>query len=508
MAIDDMASHYKEQEVKLDASFGSVNSKATKSNKLVNEALERQTADLGQEVYKAWQVLYKEQKEQNPLPEELPPGFKKQFESLKPQKDLSNKNRDYYRDNIKKHLPKLLEIGDIYRQADTEEKGSDKTKDASKSPQIGNIVGAGKQPTDTSKNSDKENWIGTVHWDSTEYEAILKNYDWVEAPSTQTILLRQEDLWVYETLLRVIAATNKGVGATNPANAAVKRILSLQIAEKAIQTWKSTGNLVFKTNASAPSAQPATDATATGRYVDDKGNQTPNTETPSEFKLMPFCLDLEIDQSKLPTLLAACANASMPIEIHRIRLKGSYGEIIALVPPTPVTKVASDAAKSGKSGKPDNMPDSKLDGKIKPPASTPSPSASIPKPTAPSGKTNPEQDQNVLPVEIQGTICIYNPPDVSKLGAGALAEKEKEKEKAKEKERLKEKEENTKESGKTSDKKITDSQDAEKKSTDNGGKSEEKKDVDDKSQPASGENKPEDPSAPAKSPSLNDGGKS
>ena len=120
-------------------------------------------------------------------------------------------------------------------------------------------------------------------------------FDWQE-PSTLAVVLAQEDLWVIEALLRVIANTNEG---TTYATAAVKQIHSMQIGKDAVGERQgeesifrgATGQrprrkrpgryVVRRTEQSAPtwaSAQaPTSDdqRLVENRYVDDKGKPLP-----------------------------------------------------------------------------------------------------------------------------------------------------------------------------------------------------------------------------------------
>ena len=55
--------------------------------------------------------------------------------------------------------------------------------------------------------------------------------------------LAQEDLWVYEALLRIIENTNKG---TTYENAAIKRIDALEIGKQAARSWGQDEEPVIK----------------------------------------------------------------------------------------------------------------------------------------------------------------------------------------------------------------------------------------------------------------------
>ena len=156
--------------------------------------------------------------------------------------------------------------------------------------------------------------------------------------------------------------------------------------------------------------------------MNDNGNALPASEEPpyevkhpyAEFKMMPIRMDLIMDQRKLPILLAECANSSMPIEVRRVRIHKSATAPVDLGALPPLTA-------SGK---------------------TPGPRAQSPPGMAasPQGRGQPIVGQivgqadsqdvtpNEMPIDIQGIIYIYDPPNEKKLGTGSEAEKGKEQE--------------------------------------------------------------------------------
>ena len=55
----------------------------------------------------------------------------------------------------------------------------------------------------------KGNLVGKVDWNPTDLKRIRAKFFWAKQPVTIQVRLAQEDLWVYEALLRIIAATNE-----------------------------------------------------------------------------------------------------------------------------------------------------------------------------------------------------------------------------------------------------------------------------------------------------------
>ena len=102
--------------------------------------------------------------------------------------------------------------------------------------------------------------------------------------------------------------------------------------------------------------------------------------------MMPIHMSLLMDQSKINKLLAECANRNMPVEVRRVRLTATSGPDAGVAP-----AAAGDAS---------------------------------PSTTADAETPHIETQRDIrCPVEIQGIIYIYNPPDRAKLGTGAVGER-------------------------------------------------------------------------------------
>ena len=248
-------------------------------------------------------------------------------------------------------------------------------------------------------------WTGIVEWDEADYMKLEDRFKWDAAPSTLAVVLAQEDLWVYEAVLRAIKRTNEG--ATNQGNAAVKRIDSLEIgaprqrpgqlpsppsawgppaaggagrtgqcpaecpagcpagmpgpgnarrnarpgmpggmpgpmpggmpgpnAGRDARRDARHGNGRFKGSTAGMSDEQIRQQLIQNRYVDDKGMPLSyDSSSPplyakhpyAEFKIMPVCMRLVMDQKRLPRLLVECANSKMPIEVRRVRISTAAG---------------------------------------------------------------------------------------------------------------------------------------------------------------------------------------
>lgn len=175
-----------------------------------------------------------------------------------------------------------------------------------------------------------------------------------DTPSRTRVEVTQEDLWVIGQLLDVIAKTNEGF--TDQANAAVKLIHEVDVAQWALAKAQQSDPMIFYPTAADAATgdaggmgmggaggmeggmggegdQPMTPeareeafdkALLKHRYVDDKGKpleaDDPAAPTPgpfAEFKQLFVRIKLRIDERRLPRLLANCANSPLPIEVWR-----------------------------------------------------------------------------------------------------------------------------------------------------------------------------------------------
>jgi hypothetical protein len=268
--------------------------------------------------------------------------------------------------------------------------------------------------------ADNPDWVGTVDWDENDRLRLEGRFNWTTRPDSDVIRLKQEDLWVYKTLLQVISETNKDVDSKNPL-ANVKRIEWIQIGADAISSWSAADQSVFKAGEAAVAAinprdvraAPSRDAAAAqdskeqllkDRYVDDKGvGLDAEAKQPySEFKMMPISMKLHMDQRKISKLLVACVNSPMPIEVRRVRIRpGAGGELL----------------ESGTTGAAASPTVSSRDYSRRTVDARPRPTS-----TGGGGEEGGAGSYDI-PVEIQGIIYIYNPPDLNTLGTGTAAEK-------------------------------------------------------------------------------------
>ncbi len=188
---------------------------------------------------------------------------------------------------------------------------------------------------DENKNKDTT-YTGVVVWEG--LEELPDRYHWGYAPRTDEILLAQEDLWVYETLLKIVEATNNG--ATEHYLAPIRQIVSFDIAQEAEQAPEITiegalneGQRSSKEAQSSQSDSPPTkgaDATelVKGRYIDEvSGRPLPNGPKPGAvYNLMPIRMRLLMDQRYITQLCVACGNSPVMVEPRQVLFVDEEGE--------------------------------------------------------------------------------------------------------------------------------------------------------------------------------------
>jgi hypothetical protein len=127
------------------------------------------------------------------------------------------------------------------------------------------------------------------------------------APTTARAKKTQRDLWIYQSMLKAIAATNGDATANYLAK--VKYILELQIGGDVDPLFR-TAPAAPAAPASAPAAGGAKNPVAVPPPA-----PAPTTSTFVGIESIPVRMDLIVDQRYLSRLFAECANAPLPIQI-------------------------------------------------------------------------------------------------------------------------------------------------------------------------------------------------
>jgi len=338
---------------------------ATEATKIANELKEK--------TYAAWEQVYNAQKpeltwvEDPQMIGELPPLPEggEGAEAVPPQeKRLLDKFFNFFSAN---YIPQLF------------------------SPKVINLV----RPVPVVEGQEPRN-EGVIIWDEAQRTAIQQRYNWEKVPTSKAIRVAQEDYWIYRSVLQTINSANAGVQETH--EAAVKRILALEIAQEALASVSEakaempnvTGDMIVSETTEAPKI-PKADSTDeeldANRYAsavvaassEEGGGEGGGGGGSAQYKLVPVRMELLVRESKVPDLLAACANAKLPIEVRRCTLQQAV-----------VAKAAAGAA----------------------PAAAPGGAAAA----APAaGAAAGVADDGDVVIDIYGVIYLYNPPSKTAL---------------------------------------------------------------------------------------------
>lgn len=342
-------------------------------NRRVVEAVNAAEQKTAEGVRAAWRTLYRKQKSNNQLPAELRADFKTAFQDVVAgrRESLSSQHLSQYQRFIGRQLPKLFEPLDLLRTKGGEGNGEDTDGNG----------GAGARQRDFGL----PQVTGVVKWDEGDRKRITDPFLFDNRqPSTAQVLMAQEDLWVYQALVRVISNTN--AGKHYHSDAVVREITTMQIGRHVPRTGQNPPEVASSlgeagTSGSGPSAN-----LDVSRYVDDQGMPLPEGSTPpyykhpfEEFKMMPIRMELVIKQKEIPKLLVECCNSTMPIETRRFRLRPGQGSSFNVRQASSSGDVGQRPAHASAAGR--------------------------------GGAIRDGDDDSYVPIEIEGIICIYNPPE-------------------------------------------------------------------------------------------------
>ena len=269
----------------------------------------------------------------------------------KDQYELKQVYRLQYRDQIKDIFPSLFEMIELRTSA---EPGANAGGGEGRGDRFAQN---GPRPGDDPSKQVK----GVVDWaDAGKLMDYFHN--WNDIPTTPDVIVAQENVWVYEALLKVIRNTNDAGKDPkhNPKNylspgthkdARIKEIQALEIGNEATASWAACENAVFvlssdggsATSTQAPTIQAGSSAgrgmgfqsaaaaavsggsansLLIGRYVDNSGKPLadPTQQPNQEFRMMPVNLRVVMEQRAIPRLLVECANSNMRIDVRSVRI--------------------------------------------------------------------------------------------------------------------------------------------------------------------------------------------
>ena len=212
----------------------SVRGAAFHPNAAINERQEAETKKQAESVLKLWQQQYDRQRDTVlKWPAALSQEFRDAVEKKQFNDDIPWELRNNYQNYIQQHFPELpKQVGAREMEAGLGGLGSPGGGRMFAGPEGGGAPGQTFE--------DDTDYI--CEW--YDQNVIREELDFPQRPSSLRIWVTQEDLWVYHTLLDVIAKTNQAANATRMSNAAVKTIFSLEVGKRAAVYSRQAGRLL------------------------------------------------------------------------------------------------------------------------------------------------------------------------------------------------------------------------------------------------------------------------
>ena len=259
MAASELAKEFKTNQSKIDSEFSAQQNRERMPfhpNEVVNQQQRKEIEQLALEVEQVWSRRYERQRDVVlKWPAQLDKGIKENRSSDSFLRHVSNKRfgefisdrfRDRYLNYIQKRFPDLPKIIDALEVDDSAQGGMGMGMGSRGFS--GMMEGGFEPPTDENGDLIEEQEF-LVLWE--DQVLVKQQLAWSQRPSSLKIWVTQEDLWVYETLLRSIAATNTAAGADRYSNAAVRNIYQLQVGLQAAQDSRTQSRIFRPSSDSA-----------------------------------------------------------------------------------------------------------------------------------------------------------------------------------------------------------------------------------------------------------------
>jgi hypothetical protein len=424
---------YRANRDKIFAEFQSastVKDKPFHANDKVQAAQSQEIAEQQQEVNALWKQLYERQTASVlHWPSNLSEEFRKHIAKLQFGAEIPQNLRSHYNNYIRDHFPELPKIVGALEEPNTGQGGTSYMGGGASNFNLQSFL-------DSRRNSGRggmDNGAGQI-LDEPDFLVVWADQQRIRdelaprnTPTAKRIWKTQEDLWVYEALLTIIANTNKAAHADRFSNAAVRVIESLEVGRDAAQAGRGKGRIDMVETAPAggimaqgegvipegagamPSGEmmdrggvgregyggregmgmEGTNADAelfSNRYVDADGAPIPDpgdgsmTAFGTEFKRLPVRMQLWMDQRWVPQLISECANAPLQVEVQEVRINPADG--------------GSGGGGYGRGG--GGYGRSEMSG--------------YGAAAATGVEMTPEPEPNMKTVVLQGTVYIFNPP--------------------------------------------------------------------------------------------------
>lgn len=341
MASGELQRQFAANKTQIDAKFGdmkAISKLDVHGNPAVNAKEREEAKKIADSVKKLWQSLFDAQREVLKWPDVLGADFVSYVENAKFDSNIKPLFRDRYQNYIKNRFDGLVEIIDAKKMLVD---GATAFGGGPGMGREGGRGGEGGMATDVGPDGMPIEEDYLVQW--LDQANLRQQLEFTGVPTARQIWVTQEDLWVYETLLRAIANTNKERGATRPDNTAIRVIQSLEVGAPAAIAMAQESMILMPADAmvaaggEVPMGPEGGMAGREGgmgegvdmdamllqnRYIDAEGKPIADAATGmgTEFRRLPIRMVLMMDERWLPKVLVECANSPLPIEVQRLRI--------------------------------------------------------------------------------------------------------------------------------------------------------------------------------------------
>lgn len=331
---------------KIESEFSNqrnLQNKDFKPNDSINEKQNEETRLQTEETLKIWAKLYERQSSGAlKWPEELGNAFLSRISKLEFGDKIPTRERDRYQNYIEGVFDDLIEIIDAQVLAEGTRSGAGGLTGGFPGGIATSPVGIG----DASLGNDVVEPTHKVDW--LDQETVRQKLYFGSRPKSVEIWVTQEDLWVYETMLRAIAQTNEASGARRHSRMPIQTIFEFQVGQDAASQNDSSNRLFIPENNSVTGftdsgrgsligggdsgsdfkssfGQSEDENVLVGRYLDDTGNPINQVSEGdfsfgTEYKRLPVRMVLEMEESWIPALIERLANAPLQIEVDQVRV--------------------------------------------------------------------------------------------------------------------------------------------------------------------------------------------
>jgi hypothetical protein len=434
IASGKLQAEFTANKAKIDSTYNemsTIKGKSVHGNPAVNAKERDEAKKIADSVKALWQKLFDAQREGVlKWPEaQLGGDFVQEIDKKKFGAPISTRMRDRYLNYIKNRFDGLVEIIDAKKMpVDGSAFGGAMGREGAFGGEMGAdpnvLLGPDGMPLEVDY---------LVEW--LDQGNLRQQLEFTGVPTSLQIWVTQEDLWVYETLLRVIADTNKERGATRPDNTAIRIIQSLEVGAPAAMAMATESQILMPADAMMAGGEmpmdggrgmesPMGDGSTpvdvdamllASRYIDGEGKPIADASagTGTEFRRLPIRMVLMMDERWLPKVLVECANAPLPIEVQRLRINAEKSGMDKDNQPFDLGAAAGASGGMGgmgmgregggmPMGRPMGMP------------------MGMPMGRGGEGMAmgmslNAADTANLATVEIQGVVYIYMPPDATIL---------------------------------------------------------------------------------------------